>query len=155
MHLTMLRYLTDAGRLYHRLLAPAREAAGLTQAELDILLFLANNPEYDTASDIVAVRRLAKSNVSVGVKNLEVKGLLYRRSDTQDRRIEHLSLAPAAARPIELGREGQRRFGAVLQRGFSSEDRAELEHLMTRIQKNISQALDGPDCDHRKEEKPL
>lgn len=144
MHITLLKYITDSARLYQRMLTPARETAGLTQAELDILLFLANNPEYDTASDIVTVRRLAKSNVSVGVRNLKSKGFLLRRPDERDRRVEHLVLTPAALKLAELGRDGQQKFGALLLEGFSLEDRAVLEKLMGRIQQNISRALDGP-----------
>ena len=33
-----------------------------------ILLFLANNPEYDTASEIVRVRQLTKSHVSASIE---------------------------------------------------------------------------------------
>lgn len=145
MQLTILRYLNDAGKLYQRLLAPAREAAGLTQAELDILLFLANEPGYDTASDIVAVRRLAKSNVSVGIKSLEAKGLLLRRPDGRDRRIERLTMTRAAAPAVELGRACQKDFGALLLHGLSPEDRTELAHLMDHIQRNLTRALDGLD----------
>lgn len=143
MHTALMKYLTETGRLYHLLLSPAREAAGLTQSELDILLFLANNPEYDTASDVVSMRRLAKSNVSVGVKRLADKGLLLRRPDPRDRRVEHLTLTAAAALPVKLGQEGQDRFGALLIQGFSPEEKAQLEHLMDHIQQNISRALDS------------
>ncbi len=145
MHTVLLKYMNSSGKLYARMLLPAREASGLTQAELDILLFLANNSEYDTASDIVAIRHLAKSNVSVGVRSLEERGLLLRRSDGRDRRVEHLELTAAAQAPVELGRMGQQQFGALLFRGLSDEDRAELERLMDRIQQNVSQALDGLD----------
>ena len=54
-------------KLYSALFSPLLERCGLTQLEADILMFLANNPEYDTARDIVEKRRLAKSHVSVGV----------------------------------------------------------------------------------------
>lgn len=141
MRIAMLKYLAEAGRLYQRLQSPLREEAGLTQTDLDILLFLANNPSYDTASDIVSVRRLAKSNVSVGVRNLEGKGLLRRCLDEQDHRVEHLSLTPAAARLTALGQEKQMEFDALLFQDFTSEDRAALEHLMDRIHQNVSRAL--------------
>ena len=36
-------------KLYGNLCAPLLARYGLTQLELDIILFLANNPEYDTA----------------------------------------------------------------------------------------------------------
>ena len=48
----------------------------LTAAETDILMFLANNPQYDTAADISRIRRIPKSQVSVSVKSLCEKGIL-------------------------------------------------------------------------------
>lgn len=53
-------------RLYSRMLTPLLERYRLTQLEMDILLFLANNPEHDTARDMVELRHLAKSHVSAG-----------------------------------------------------------------------------------------
>lgn len=142
MHRGILIFLNNAGQLYRRMLVPVQEETGLTQAELDILLFLANNPEYDTASDIVSVRRLAKSNVSVGIRKLEQKGLLLRRLDARDRRIEHLELTSAAAGAVELGRKSQEAFGAALVQGFTFEERRELERLMGRIHQNLEQMWD-------------
>ena len=57
-------------KLYCGLFTSMLESWGLTQLEADILLFLANNPEYDTARDIVEVRHLAKSHVSAGIEAL-------------------------------------------------------------------------------------
>lgn len=143
MHLEVLSYYESAGWLYHQLLLPAREAAGLTQAELDILLFLANNPDCDTASHIVSLRRLAKSNVSVGIRSLERKGFLQRRTDETDRRVEHLTLTTAAAPTVELGCQGQEEFGRILVQDFSSQDREALRRLMGRIQRNLESALNA------------
>ena len=142
MSVPLLKYIQDAAQLYQRLLRPAREAAGLTQGELDILLFLANNPEYDTASDVVAIRRLAKSNVSVGVRSLERKGFLTRQADVQDRRLEHLRLTPAADAAVTAGRNGQAEFEAVLIAGLTPEERETLSDFTVRIQRNITRALD-------------
>ena len=50
-----------AGKLYGLLFTPLLERHTLTQLEADIILFLANNPEYDTARDIVEKRHLAKT----------------------------------------------------------------------------------------------
>ena len=49
-------------KLYDELLEPVYEKHSLTKSELDILLFLANNPEYDRAADIIEVRKVAKSH---------------------------------------------------------------------------------------------
>ena len=42
----------------------------LTQMEYDILMFLHNNPQHNTAADIVKIRKSTKSHVSTSLKNL-------------------------------------------------------------------------------------
>ena len=42
-------------RAYDHCLTPVQEASGLNRTELDVLLFLANNPAYDTAADMVVL----------------------------------------------------------------------------------------------------
>ena len=59
---------------YHHCTRPVCERFELTQAEFDILMFLTNNPEYDTAADIVRIRLLTKSHVSMAIKNLKKRG---------------------------------------------------------------------------------
>ena len=68
--------------LYSEFVSPVCAKYGLTRIELDILLFLANNTRYDTATDIVEVRFLAKSQVSAAIKNLEARGCLRRAQRT-------------------------------------------------------------------------
>lgn len=46
--------------LYSEFVSPVCAKYGLTRIELDILLFLANNTRYDTATDIVEVRFFSK-----------------------------------------------------------------------------------------------
>ena len=50
----------------------------LPQTAFDILLFLANNPECDTASDIVELRKIKANLVSVNVNRLVEEGYLHR-----------------------------------------------------------------------------
>ena len=49
---------------------------GLTQMEYDILMFLHNNPQQNTAAEIVKIRKSTKSHVSTSLKKLENKGLV-------------------------------------------------------------------------------
>ena len=65
-------------RLYQEKLEPVCSEYSLTRMEMNILLFLANNPAYDTATDIVEVRHLTKSHVSASVKTLQARGYLQR-----------------------------------------------------------------------------
>ena len=63
-------------RLYDQTMDPIAQRWDLTRMELDILLFLANAPAYDTAADIVERRRLTKSHVSVSIPSLRRRGWL-------------------------------------------------------------------------------
>ena len=128
-------------KLYGGLFAPLLERHGLTQLEMDILLFLANNPACDTARDIVEKRRLAKSHVSVGVEALTERGLLERLQQGGNRKTIHLRLTAAAAPIVEEGRAVQRGYAERLLAGFTEEDRRQLEHLMDRVAENVETAL--------------
>ena len=59
--------------------------------EFNILLFLANNPEFDTAAQIIKKRAFTKSHVSMSVRSLEERGLLTGEYYGTDRRTIHLN----------------------------------------------------------------
>ena len=99
--------------LYSEFVSPVCAKYGLTRIELDILLFLANNTRYDTATDIVEVRFLAKSQVSAAIKNLEARGCLRREYQLENRKTAHLRLCDPAQPMIAAGRTGTVWRGAV------------------------------------------
>ena len=109
----------------------------LTKNELDVLLFLYNNPEFDRAADIVAHRGLTKSHLSLSVRNLEGRGLLTRREDPEDRRAVHLILSGEGRTIAEAGREYQVSFFGTMFEGLSREELLQLQDLMDRIRENI------------------
>ena len=89
------KYLYSRGKGKKRYDAVFKELArknGLTQNEVDVILFLANNPSFDTARDIVEYRSMSKSHVCKSVESLSQKGLLSGRQDEEDRRVTHLLL---------------------------------------------------------------
>lgn len=89
---------------------PLCQELRLPQTAFDILMFLANNPAYQTAGDIVEVRRIKANLVSVNVERLVREGYLRRESVAGDRRKTRL-LCTALAQPvIERGRAMQESF---------------------------------------------
>ena len=54
-----------AQKSYSRLMEPVCKKWDLTHNELDVLLFLANNPEQNRAADIVRGRGMSKGHVSL------------------------------------------------------------------------------------------
>lgn len=123
-------------RRYAREMAPVLEKWQLNSMEADVLLFLGNNPGYDTASDMVQLRQLTKSHVSKAVESLTAKGLLAQERDKINRRRVHLLLLPAALPILEEGQQAQQRFVDALTRGFSPEDKAAMQRMLETIVRN-------------------
>lgn len=123
-------------RRYAREMAPVLDKWQLNSMELDVLLFLGNNPGYDTASDMVQLRQLTKSHVSKAVESLTAKGLLAQERDQNNRRRVHLLLAPAAQPILAAGHQAQQRFVDVLTRGFSPEDMSTMQRMLELIARN-------------------
>ena len=138
---TSFEHYFSGENLYNKMVAPVCEKHGLTYMEFTVLLFLANNPEYDTASQIVACRHLTKSHVSISVRSLTERGLLTGSRDAGNRRAIHLHLTPAAAPLVEEGRQAQQKFYEVIHSGFSSEEKKLLEDMIFRIDANIDRYL--------------
>ena len=126
-----------AKKHYAKLLDPICKEWELTRNELDILLFLYNNPEYDRAADIVSRRGIAKSHVSLSVASLEEKGLLVRRFDENDRRAVHLELTEAGRVISAQAREKQLQFFSLLYQGISREEFDLWKKIHLKIHKNI------------------
>lgn len=129
--------MASAKRSYSRILEPICQQWKLTRNELDILLFLFNNPKYDRAADIVSRRGLSKSHVSLGVASLEEKGLLRRRFSRQDRRTAHLEPTEQGRIAAAQAREEQMRYFSDLYRGISPEEFEIWRNIMQKIRDNI------------------
>ena len=137
MQLSYFDILTRAQKGYSRYLEPICRKWDLTRNELDVLLFLYNNPGLDRAVDIVTHRGLSKSHVSLSVSTLESKGLLLRREDPEDRRTVRLALAGDAPRIAEAGKQAQGEFFARIHGGISQEELAALRDITRKISENI------------------
>ena len=133
--------LKGPGKLYSLLLLPLLDQHRLTQLEADILLFLANNPEYDTARDIVEIRHLAKSHVSMGVDSLAERGFLQRLRLDGNRKTIHLRLTDAALPIVEQGRAIQHTYAGLIFDGFSEAERQELFRLLDQVSNNVDAAI--------------
>lgn len=122
---------------YGRLLEPVCRQWDLTRNELDVLLFLYNNPHLDRATDIVSCRGIAKSHVSISVANLERRGYLCKRIDPADRRTVHLELTEASVAAAQAGRDAQLALGQLLVQGLSEDELHLLRRLGEKIRQNI------------------
>lgn len=113
----------------------------ITRMELDILLFLANNPCFDTATDIIEVRYLSKSQVSSSIKTLEQCGYLRKEYLNRNRKTAHLRICKAASDIIRDGQAAQEKFLSVTLEGFSQEEIEHMKQHNDRIWQNINSYL--------------
>lgn len=128
---------SGAKALYGKLVQPTCARFALTRMELDVLLFLANNPTHDTAAELTELRHFAKSQVSATVKLLEQKGLLTRAYAPGNRKTVHLHLCEAAQPILAEGQAAQERFAEILLDGFSEEERSVILKMNERMHQNI------------------
>lgn len=124
-------------RLYDRMCAPIMKEYKLTRNEVDVLLFLANNPACDTAKEVAELRGLLKSQVCMAADALTRRGLLSGVQDGRDRRCVHLKLMPGAREIVEAAREAQKRFADILFEGITEEEKTVLDHVFNMIAENI------------------
>lgn len=124
---------------YARVLDPICKEWDLTRNELDILLFLHNNPEYDRATDIVVRRGIAKSHVSLSVSSLEARGFVTRHVDENDRRTVHLRLSETATSIARAGRDAQMGFFKLLYAGLTQEEVDQWQGIIDKVSKNIAE----------------
>ena len=128
---------------YTAICKPLCQTLKLPQTAFDILLFLANNPAYQTAADIVEVRKIKANLVSVNVDKLVRDGYLTREAVPGDRRKTRL-LCTEKAQPIIL--QGRQLQSAFLQRLFAHTDQKMQDAFLKTISimdKNLNELLEG------------
>ncbi len=124
-------------RFYRHCFDPIAKTHDLSTIELDIIMFLHQNPGFDTATDITEKRGIAKPNVSTALRRLIERRLVEGIQGETDRRRIHLHLLPAC-RPIlrdaELARE---HFLHTLFNGFTEEEHRQIECYLLKMVNNV------------------
>ena len=126
---------------YNSVCKPFLHKINLPQTAFDILMFLANNPEYTTARDIVEVRKIKANLVSVNVDRLVGDGYIIRKETEGDRRKTQLICTPAADEIINEGQALQN----FLEHLFDNMDTATKEAFFTgmkQIENNLDKILE-------------
>ena len=95
----------------------------LTQMEYDILMFLHNNPQNNTAAEIVKIRKSTKSHVSTSLKNLENKGLVERIQSKDNKKHIEIVILNKAESIIEDGMKAQKEFAKNVLDGLTEEEK--------------------------------
>ena len=143
-NLTGSRMFSHAAKFidaYHMVLQPLCRETGLPPMAVDILLFIANNPENNTASNVCQCRGLKPGIVSVHVDRLVNEGLLVRAESVNDRRKTRLACTEKAQPVIEEGRKLQKAFAARLADGIAESDMESFRRTLARFGQNLEGIL--------------
>ena len=144
-------------KLYEKTMKTVCTAHALTMVETDIIAFLKNNPQKDTAADIVELRMLSKGAVSKGADIVELrmlskgavskgvealiqKELIRRYPDAEDRRRLHLKLTDRSEPILTDIERAQTEFWNTVFKGFSEEELEIHERLKTHMFENVRDA---------------
>ena len=128
---------TKAMKAYESFCQPVCKKFQLNQTSFDVLMFLANNPEYNTARDICEIRGIRTGMASVAVDFLVKNGYLQRQPDVSDRRIWRLILTEKSNAIVQEGRQIQQEFGRQLTSGISEEEIAAYMQTAQKFKENI------------------
>lgn len=126
---------------YEMLTRKVCEKYQLTQMEYDILIFLHNNPQHNTAAEIVKIRKSTKSHVSSSLKNLENRGLVERIQSVDNKKHIEIVLLEKAVPIIEDGIKVQKEFVKTLLQGLSEEEKRICVEVFNKICKNADEYL--------------
>lgn len=126
---------------YEMLTRKVCEKYQLTQMEYDILIFLHNNPQHNTAAEIVKIRKSTKSHVSSSLKNLENRGLVERIQSADNKKHIEIVLLEKAVPIIEDGITVQKEFAKTLLQGLTDEEKRICIEVFNKVCENADEYL--------------
>ena len=133
-HITIISY-------YELLSGAVCDRYELTQMEYDILMFLHNNPQNNTAAEIVKIRKSTKSHVSTSLKTLENKGLVERKQSKENKKHIEIFLLDKAELIVEAGLNAQKEFAKNVLSGMTDEEKHMCKKVFDKICNNAEKCL--------------
>lgn len=126
---------------YNTYCRPLCQQMNLPQTAFDILMFLANNPEFNTAKDIVKIRGIKANLVSINVDKLVQEGYIKRTPVLGDRRKTCLTCTDKAKPLIEQGRHLQQTFFHTLFEDIDHESLRIFREVFCSMDKTLDRML--------------
>ena len=133
-----LRNMTAFNKNYRKYCLNAVKAYHFTPGEVDVMTFLANNPQMNTAAAISQFKNISKPLVCKSVDSLIQKGYLTSETDSVDRRISRLYLTEKSTDIADTLRLCRQTFFAQLMAGITEEELRIFETVMGKMQINLA-----------------
>ena len=114
---------------------------GVSNVELEILLFLYHSPCGDTAKDIVEEKNLSKAHISKSVDNLRAKGFVILTEDKNDRRKRHIELTEKAVEAAKDMLEVHNECRRIVMRYVTDDEKAVMNQVMEKMIRSLDEEL--------------
>lgn len=126
-------------RVYEKYCQDVIRKWGLNNTSFQVFMFFALNPDSNTARDLCAMRDMKTGIASVTIDQLVTMGLLERKPDPTDRRLQRLYLTDQSRELAEEGKEVQRRYFVDLHRGLTPEELKVYFELTMKLKQTIDE----------------
>ncbi len=129
----LLTFMQLGSRTWERLIGDTAAKWQLSPSEIQILLFLDQMPQLDTARDVALHCGMSKASVSGNVLKLATRGLLTVDVDLKDRRFQHLTLTEQVAPILSDTRALLQRFDIQFLTALTPEEQEQFLSLLAKI----------------------
>lgn len=113
----------------------------LRPVELDLLVFLHNEKNIDTAKEIIQKKHLSKAHISKSIDNLRTKGFIKVNEDEQDHRISHITLTEKSIEFVSRVEELYTECRERMQQDISEEELEIVKNVILKMSDNINKEL--------------
>lgn len=112
---------------------------GLNATAFQVLMFFADHPEENTARDLCRLRSMKTGIVSVAIDQLNNAGLLERKTDGGDRRLQRLYLTEKARPLVEEGMAIRMSFFTRIKKDLTEEEFRIFYNLTRKLRSTIEE----------------
>lgn len=134
-----LAMMKKSETVYQRFCQGVIREYDLNATSFQVIMFLANNPRYNTARDLCQMRGIKTGIASVAVEQLIQMGYLERKTDAHDRRIQRLYVTDRADDLVLQGRQAQKEFAQTIANGLTQQEQETYFRLTDKLMEKIEE----------------
>lgn len=147
---TMLKEFSVIRKVYAKTFTQLFGNEDLSPNEINILLFLSNNPSIDTSKQLVYFLDVSKGLICRSIDSLVKKGYVISEPDIKDRRIQRLKLSSNADPVIEQLSEVNRYIDTVVLEAVPKEEIERTKVTLEKILNKFNMILEGDGVNENK-----
>lgn len=139
----MLKQFASIRKAYGKYLYATMKNHNFSPSEIDVLIFLSNNPSINTSKELVVCLAVSKSLIARSVDALMQKGMIEMQGDEDDHRIQHLKITKTAIPYIEEIKKYRESFTKEALVGIDEQELQGIETTIRKIESNLQRIIRG------------